>query len=111
MVVTPSHKDYRSCEKLDYKCLGPFVITKRINDVTFRLDLPTNLRLHPVFHSSLLEPYHTSSIPNRVVPSLPPLQIVYGPEYEVASNLDSKIVCNKLYYLVDWLGYTLRDRT
>ena len=25
--------------------------------------------------------------------------------------LDSKIVRNKLYYLVDWLGYTPNDRT
>ena len=111
MVVTPSHKDYRSCEKLDYKCLGPFVITKRINDVTFRLDLPTNLRLHLVFHSSLLEPYNTSSIPNRVVLPPPPLQLADGPEYEVASIPYSKIVHNKLYYLVDWLGYTPSDHT
>ena len=25
--------------------------------------------------------------------------------------LDSKVVKNKLYYFVDWLGYTLADRT
>jgi hypothetical protein len=32
----------------------------------------------------------------------PPLQLADGPEYEVASILDSKIVRSKLYYLVDW---------
>ena len=62
------------------------------------------------FHSSRLEPYHTSSIPNRVVPPPPPLQLA-GREYEVASILDSKIVRNKLYYLVDWLGYIPSNRT
>ena len=46
-----------------------------------------------------------------VVPPPPPLQLADGPEYEVASILDSKIVRNKLYYLVDWLGYTPSDRT
>ena len=89
-------KTTRLCDKLDYQRLGPFVIIARI---------------HPVFHSSLLEPCHTSSIPNRVVPPPPPLQLVDGPEYEVASILDSKIVRNKLYYLVDWLGYSPSDRT
>ena len=35
-----------------------------------------------------------------------PIELEDGPEYEVAAILDSKIVCNKLYYLVDWLGYS-----
>ena len=30
---------------------------------------------------------------------------VDGPEFEVEAILDSKIMHNKLYYLVDWLGY------
>ena len=104
-------KTTQPCDKLDYKRLGPFVITKRINDATFHLDLLANSRLHPVFHSSLLDPYHTCSIPNRVVSPLPPLQLADGPENEVASIIDSNIVCNKLYYLVDWLGYNPSDRT
>ena len=43
----------------------------------------------------------------------PPLsvQLANGPEYEVVVILDSKIVHNKLYYLVDWLGYPPNDRT
>ena len=69
------------------------------------------MHLHPVFHVSLLEPYVCSSIPNRVVPPPTPVQLVDGPEFEVKAILDSKIVCNKLYYLVDWLGYTPNDRT
>jgi hypothetical protein len=101
----------RPCDKLDYQRLGPFVITERINDATFGLDLPATLRRHPVFHSFLLEPCHTSSIPNRVVPPPPPLQLADGPEYEVASILDFKILCNKLYSLVDWLGYSPSDCT
>ena len=104
-------KTTRPCAKLDYQRLGPFIITEWVNDATFRIDLPAHLRLHPVFHSSLLEPCHASSIPNRLVPPPPPLQLVDGPEYEVASILDSKIVRNKLYHPVYWLGYPPSDRT
>ena len=78
---------------------------------TFRIDLPAHLRLHPVFHCYLLEPFHAISIANRLVPPPPPLQLAHGPQDEVASILDSKIVRNKLYYLVDWLGYPPSDRT
>ena len=79
--------------------------------MTFRLDLPPHMHLHPVFHVSLLEPYTTSSIPGRLTSPPPPVEVSNGTEYEVATILDSKIVCNKLYYFVDWLGYTPNDRT
>ena len=64
-----------------------------------------------MFHSSLLEPYRESTIPGRIPPPPPPIELEDGPEYEVAAILDSKITRNKLYYLVDWLGYSPRDRT
>ena len=104
-------KTTRPCDKLDYQRLGPFVIVDQINDVAFRLDLPSHMRIHPVFHVSLLEPWVPSSIPGRVVPPQPPLELVDGPEFEVEAILDSKIMRNKLYYLVDWLGYSPSDRT
>ena len=96
----------RPCPKLDYQRLGPFVIIAGINDTRFRRNLPEHMRLHPVFHSSLLEPCRTSLITNRVVPPPPSVQLADGPEYEVVVILDFKIVHNKLYYLVDWLGYS-----
>ena len=101
----------RPCDKLDHQRLGPFKISTKINDVAFRLDLPPTLRLHPVFHCSLLEPFTPSTLPDRVVPPPPLVQLADGPEYEVAAILDSKILRNKLYYLVDWLGYGPNDRT
>ena len=97
---------------MDYRRLGPFRIIGKINDVTFRLDLPPQLRIHPVFHSnSLLEPYQGNTIPNCITPPPPPTELEDGPEYEVAAILDSKIVRNKLYYLVNWLGYSPSKRT
>ena len=90
-------KTTRPCDKLDYQWLDPFVIIARINDATFRLDLPPHLQIHPVFHSSLLEPCRTSSISDHIVPPQPSIQLVDGPEYEVAGILDSKIVHNELF--------------
>ena len=82
-----------------------------INDVAFRLDLPPQLRIHSVFHSSLHEPYQESTIPGRITQPPPPIKLEDGPEYKVAVILDSKIVRNKLYYLVDWLGYSPSEHT
>ena len=104
-------KTTRSCDKLDYGLLGPFRINRKHNDVTFGLDLPLQLWIHPIFHSSLLEPYRDNTIPYRNTPPLPPIELEDRPEYEVAAILDSKIVRNKLYYLFDWLGYSLSERT
>jgi hypothetical protein len=63
------------------------------------------------FHVSLLEPYKSNSISGHVSTSPPPVKVSNGSEYEVATILDSKLIRNKLYYLVDWLGYTPNDRT
>ena len=64
-----------------------------------------------VFHVSLLEPYTTNSIPSRLTSPPPPVEVSDCCQYEVATILDSKIIRNKLYYLVDWLGYTPNDWT
>ena len=69
------------------------------------------MRIHPVFHVSLLEPWVPSSMLGRVVPHPPPLELIDDPEFEVEAILDSKIMRNKLYYLVDWLGYSPSHRT
>ena len=97
-------KTTRPCNKLDYQRLGPYLITKQINEVPFQLDLPPHVCLHPMFHVSLLEPYASNSFLGRVVPPPPSIEFDEGPEYEVKAILDSKVVKNKLYYFVDWLG-------
>ena len=48
-------KTKRLSDKLDYKKLGPFCITKKLSEINFRLSLPKTRR-HAVYHISLLEP-------------------------------------------------------
>src|SRR5436190_11397924 len=74
------------------------------NKSAFKLELPLPMKVHLVFHISLLTPYHANTIPGRVQPP-PPLIIVEGfQEFEVQEILDSRIHYNKLQYFVDWKG-------
>ena len=64
-----------------------------------------------MFHSSLLELYQDNIIPSLIKQPPPPIELEDGADYKVAVILDSKIVRNKLYYLVDWLVYSPNQRT
>ncbi|KAI3462633.1 hypothetical protein Pfo_019296 [Paulownia fortunei] len=37
---------------------GPFPIVAKVGKVSYRIDLPSSLKIHPVFHVSILKPYH-----------------------------------------------------
>ena len=63
------------------------------------------MRLHQVFHCSLLEPYAISTIVNRVTPPPPLVQLVNGPEYEVVMVLDSKNYA--INYIILWIGWVM----
>jgi len=104
-------KTKRPCDKLDYRRLGPFVIQKQINPVAYYLELPATMKVHPVFHTSLLEPYRESSFPGRVQCPPPSIEIENHEEYEVEKVLDSRRKWGKLEYLVHWCGYDINERT
>ncbi|KAL0430576.1 UNVERIFIED_CONTAM: Retrovirus-related Pol polyprotein from transposon [Sesamum radiatum] len=48
----------RSSHKLAKHFFGLFQIRSRIGEVAYELDLPNSSRVHPVFHVSLLKPFH-----------------------------------------------------
>jgi hypothetical protein len=121
--------------KLLPRWLGPFkvidycgrhVVTSQDDDfeaVAYKLELPEYLRIYPVFHVSLLKPYHRDG---RVQP--PPMPITVGGEewFVVETILDHKEeqVQTKhgtkrsppkyklqRYYHIKWLGYGEEDNT
>lgn len=93
--------------KLLPRFIGPFPITKVISPVAYKLKLPANIKLHDVFHVSLLKPYKQDG---NVQPPPPPDLIDGELEYEVDKVLahrDRKVRGKKTKreYLVKWVGY------
>ena len=53
---------FKNCpKKLQRRYCGPFEIVERVGRLAYRLDLPTDWVIHPVFHVSLLRPWRVSS--------------------------------------------------
>ena len=69
------------------------------------------MKIHLVFHVSLLEPYKDSTIPGRLQTPPPPIEVDGAEEFEVSEILDSCINHGKLEYLVHWQGYEVHERT
>jgi hypothetical protein len=49
------------------------------------------MKIHVMFHVSLLEPYHVSTNPRRIHDPFPPIEIDGEQEYEMDDILDSRI--------------------
>ncbi|UTT89668.1 hypothetical protein NDA17_003406 [Ustilago hordei] len=67
-------KTRRPTPKLDTRFAGPYPVQERVGRRAYRITLPANLRVHDVFHVSMLEPARTSSLPQCAEqPTMPPL--------------------------------------
>ena len=78
------------------------------------LRLPDSMcAVHPIFHISQLEPAIPNTMPDRIQPPPPPVEVDGELEFEISEILDSKVdhQCRscKLLYLVHWSGYEGTD--
>jgi hypothetical protein len=110
-LLSTNIKTQRPSKKLDWKRLGPFEIIEKIGLQAYKLRLPASMKIHNVFHVSLLEPYHESTIPNRIRPLPPPIVVDTHEEFEVEDILDSKRSYGALWYLVKWKGYPISENS
>ena len=101
----------RPTKKLSPKFIGPYIIIEKIPSVTYKLNLPLSLKIHPVFHISLLKSYNVTDEFERILSSSAIITSDYEEEYEVESILDKRIIHKKPQYLVKWTGYPLYNTT
>ncbi|XP_077148512.1 uncharacterized protein LOC143809301 isoform X1 [Ranitomeya variabilis] len=92
-------------QKLGQKFIGPFKINGIVSSVACRLKLPRTMKVHPVFHVSLLKPVSPNTFQGHVV--LPPQPVVIDgqEQFVVEEIIDSRIRRNRLQYLIRWQGY------
>lgn len=96
----------RPSDKLDYKRLGPFKIIKKISTHAYKLDLPRTMKVHPVFHVSMLEPVASDPLPGQSQLPPPPVIVNGELEFQVEEILDARKTRNSSQpmYLVKWTG-------
>nr|GFA86603.1 reverse transcriptase [Tanacetum cinerariifolium] len=99
----------RENQKLSKRYFGPYRVLEKIGSVAYRLQLPNNSRVHPVFHVSLLKESHGSSSSSEFPmewhtnsPSLEP-----QPE----NILQRRITGNKEEVLVKWKHHDTSEAT
>lgn len=106
--------------KLGDLYLGPFLVTEKIGQLDYRLQLPEWLsRQHSVFHVDKLYPWKGNDINGILPPPPEPIEMDGELEWEVQEVLDSRWVEKRvrtkgrkksktvkiLQYLVSWTGF------
>ena len=103
-----------SCEKLAPRYYGSFEVLERVGPVAYKLALPPHVRLHNVFHVSLLKRYvHDAShivdwnmiqveLEGEFLPE--PLQILEREEIELRSRTVARVK-------VQWKHFTNEEAT
>ncbi|GAU35886.1 hypothetical protein TSUD_383780 [Trifolium subterraneum] len=92
--------------KLSKRYFGPFPIIKQIGEVAFKLQLPAESKIHPVFHLSQLKPFHGTIEDNPTIESETTLETrpIAILDWKFENNTASKV-------LVQWSNSFPEDST
>lgn len=75
-----------------------FSVKWKIKSVTYELDLPDTLKVHPVFHVTLLKPVVPNPLAGRSNGPPEPIIDDNEEEFEVEVILDCRKICNQFQY-------------
>lgn len=101
-----------SAKKLTPEFIGPFKVQRRVNAVAYELVLPVSMKIHNVFHISLLKPYFSDGSYQPLMPTVFDDEHL---EYTVERMLDHRDrvyehkICKE--YLVHWEGFGTEHNT
>ncbi|KAK8948956.1 hypothetical protein KSP39_PZI005193 [Platanthera zijinensis] len=89
---------------------GPFEVIGKVGKVSYRLDLPSSLKIHPVFHTSMLKPYHEDQEdPGRGESHRAPPIMTKSFEREIDQVLSKRVIRRRgvppsTQFLIKWKG-------
>ncbi|GAA0147441.1 hypothetical protein LIER_07140 [Lithospermum erythrorhizon] len=89
---------------------GPYEVVQKVGTRSYKLALPPHLKIHPVFHVSLLKPYHRDKEdPSRSESHRAPIANVVSYDKEVDEILADRVIHkrgtpNWTEYYVRWKG-------
>ena len=117
MLDSRNLKTTRPNKSLDHKNLGPFRISKAINNMAYELELPEGMNVYPVFHPWLLHLDNSDPLPGQVQQPPPPVHTDdEGSDHYVDEVTDSRIDGRRvdpysgkkgcLVYKFKWTGHT-----
>ena len=107
------HLPGRPNHKFSQQRSGPFKILRRIGNLAYELDLPSNIKIHPVISVAHLLPKRPGVDPySRAIPEPGPVEDnqhsdddAEGDVYETERILDQRGEGSRREYLVKWKGY------
>jgi transposase InsO family protein len=105
-VSTKGWRTERPSKKLDYQQAGPYEIVKKEGH-SFRLALPANIKVHPVFHASKLRKDPDDPLPGQRQEEPLPVIVEDEHEWEVEKILGVRVVRKQLRYRVQWVGFDI----
>ncbi|CAJ2679805.1 unnamed protein product [Trifolium pratense] len=90
-------------QKLSPRYYGPYEILERVGAVAYKLKLPEDSRVHPVFHASLLKKAVSTNVETQPLPTCmnESWQLEPGPEEARDTRVNEK---GELELLVKWQG-------
>ena len=92
--------------KLAPRRYGPFTITHVISRTSYQLKLPSQWKIHSVFHATLLTPYKETPL-NGSHNKEPAPELINGqPKWEVEQILRVRWYWHQVQYLIRWKGFS-----
>ena len=96
---------------------GPFKIVAKVGKISYRLELPPHFKIHPVFHASVLKPYHEDKDdPSRNKSQRAPITVTASHDREIEAIIDYQAKRKRgqqasAMFLVHWKGQTPVEAT